>query len=177
MPKQDQELGAAAASDNAPVTVEPVTERQGGVPPEGAPSEPDPTMEPRDAEAEALKAAVDAAVAPIKPPENALGPDEIEPSIKLPMALVLDKKLMVRYAGNLGRNPQESQSRRQQLRLSHEIMTLYHAYKYYCENHGLDYWTERGFAAALICHQRGVPIHEPEEEEAQDVLDNLSRRI
>lgn len=103
--------------------------------------------------------------------------DYIDPEIKLPMILVRNKALMVQYASHLGRTRQEAQSRREKLRITPGVMKLYRAYRMWCEQHGARFWTERGFAAALVCHQRGIPVIDPDEEPAQDVLDNLERRI
>lgn len=128
---------------------------------------PDPTMEEH----------IDEAVAPLTAMEPELGDDDVHQEIKLPMALIRDKKRMVKYTQAIGRDPVEAQARREKLKLTPQIMHLYRHYRKYCEQHGLRYWTERGFAATLICYHRGVPLHEPEEEPEQDILDAISAGI
>lgn len=149
---------------------------QAGIPPEPAEPEPvSPLQRPQESDPD-LVDDVEDTVAGITARDQTAD-DYIDPEIKLPMILVRNKALMVQYASHLGKTPQEAQSRREKLRLTPKVMRLYRAYRSWCEQHGKRFWTERGFAAALVCHQRGIPVIDPDEEPAQDVLDNLERRI
>lgn len=148
-------------------------------PPEPAAEEPiyTPRPDPPPPPAPTMADDVDTAVQRIRPKVAELTDDEVHPEIMLPMILIRDKLAMVKYADALGRNPQEAQSRREHLRIPPGIMACYLKYKAWCENHGKSYWTERGFAAAVICYQRGVPIREAAEDAPQDILDDLDKRM
>lgn len=149
---------------------------QEGIQPEPVESEPASTLQdPQESDPD-LAEDVEDTVANITV-QDQTADDYIDPEIKLPMILVRNKPLMVQYASHLGRTRQEAQSRREKLTLTPKVMRLYRAYRRWCEQHGKRFWTERGFAAALVCHQRGIPVIDPDEEPAQDVLDNLERRI
>lgn len=123
---------------------------------------------------EADRHAIDA-VAQMTAEDNA--PESDIHACMLPFALIRDKARMTRYATALGRTPEEAQVRRQHLKLTAGIMELYAEYKAFCEAHGLPKWTERGFAATLVCFQRGIPIEEPEDDAPQDILDDFEKRL
>lgn len=109
--------------------------------------------------------------------ESELSDEDVHPEIKLPMKLIRDKKFMCEYAKSLGRTPMEAQGRREKLKLTPGIMHLYRIYKQYCERRGKRYWTERGFAATLICYHRGVPLEEPDQEPEQDILARIGGKV
>ena len=136
--------------------------------------EPDPLTPPPPA---TMADHIDDTVETLAAVEPELGDHDVHPNIKLPMMLIRDKKRMVRYAQAIGRNPVEAQSRREKLKLTPQVMFLYRHYKKYCEKHGMRYWTERGFAATLVCFYRGVPLEEPEQEPEQDILGRISEGI
>ena len=134
--------------------------------------DPDPLGPPQ-----AMAGHIDDTVEPLTAVEPELGDRDVHPEIKLPMCLIRDKKRMVKYAQAIGRDTVEAQSRREKLKLTPQVMYLYRHYKKYCENHGMRYWTERGFAATLVCFHRGVPLEEPEQEPEQDILARISEGV
>lgn len=134
--------------------------------------EPDPVGPPQ-----MMAGHIDETVEPLTAVEPELGEYEVHPEIKLPMVLIRDKNRMVKYAQAIGRDTVEAQSRREKLKLTPQVMYLYRHYKKYCENHGMRYWTERGFASTLVCFHRGVPLEEPEQEPEQDILERISQGV